>query len=125
MTSKLTKSEAIARFLGERPSINLDKSATHFANINAGKEVWWYDIPCAKVKSGRHEALHLLAHDRRTDELHHLVVPTKHLLDNLDKLAIRPDKDTISLELSASRSNFLTDVRPGGKRLPFSQFLQK
>lgn len=125
MSPRLSKIDAIARLLREHPELDLESSAIHFANINASKDVWWYDIACTKVATGRHDALHVLAHDHRSNELHHLLVPTTYLRDNFDKLVVRVDKDTISLELSASRSNFLQDVRPSGGRLHFAQFLQK
>ena len=124
MSLKLSKSDAMARLNRERPILNLESSTTHFASINASKEVWWYDIPCKKVTTGRHEVLHLLAHDHRCSELHHLVVPTKYFRDNLSKLLVREDKDSISLELSANRSTFLQDVRPGAGRIHFAQFRQ-
>lgn len=124
MSPKLSKSDAIARFQREHSTLSLESNTTHFANINAAKDVWWYDISCKEVASGHHEVLHVLAHDHRTNELHHLVVLTKYLRDNLRRLVIRQDKDTIGLELSASRSNFLQDLRPGGGRIQFAQFRQ-
>ena len=124
MPPKLSKAEAIARLEREAPSLDMSSASTHFASINARKDVWWYDIPCDRVASGRHEVLHILAHDHRNNELHHLVVPTKYLRENFAKLVVRRDKDTISLELSASSTNFLRDVRSGGGRVDFSQFLQ-
>jgi len=105
--------------------LRLEPTETNFASINASKDVWWYDIPRQKVTSQQHEVLHVLAYDHRSNELHHLVVPTQYLRDNLAKLAVRQDKDTISLELSASRSHFLRDVRPGSGRLEFAQFIQR
>lgn len=124
MSPKLSKSDAIARLCRERPALRLASTTTHFANINASKDVWWYDIPRQKVTSKQHEALDVLAYDHRSDELHHLVVSTKYLRDNLTKLVVREDKDTISLELSASRPHFLRDIRPGGGGLDFVQFQQ-
>ena len=122
MPSKLSKSDAVARLSREHPTLNLESSTTHFASINASKDVWWYDISRKKVMAGSHEALHLLAHDHRCNELHCLIVPTQYLRDNLRRLVVRQDKDTISLELSASRSNLFQDVRPGGGRVHFIQF---
>ncbi|NHQ85396.1 hypothetical protein HA050_04615 [Iodobacter sp. HSC-16F04] len=124
MSVKLSKSDAIARLYREQPNVNLDSNATHFANINASKAVWWYDIPRKKVTSGSHEVLHILAHDFSNNELHYLVVPTKYLCNNLGKLVIRKDKDSISLELSARPSNFMQDIRPSGGHIHFSQFRQ-
>jgi len=125
MSPKLSKSDAIARLRREHPTLRLEPTETNFASINASKDVWWYDIPRQKVTSQQHEVLHVLAYDHRSNELHHLVVPTQYLRDNLAKLAVRQDKDTISLELSASRSHFLRDVRPGSGRLEFAQFIQR
>lgn len=124
MSPNISKNEAIARLCRERPALKLDSKTTHFANINATKDVWWYDISRKKVTAGQHENLNVLAYDHRTNELHHLRVPTKFLRDNLDKLVVRLDKDTISFELSASKTNFLQDVRPSGGRVQFSQFQQ-
>jgi hypothetical protein len=50
--STLSKSEAVARFNRARGA-TLRTGEVHFANINAGKDVWWYDIPRRKVTSGR------------------------------------------------------------------------
>ena len=124
MQVKVSKNDAIERLLRENRARGLEKHATHFASINVRKEVWWYDISRKKVMSGQLQALNILAHDHRTNDLHHLVVPTQFLRDNLEKLVIRQDKDTISLELSASRSNFMQDVRSRGGRIQFSQFLK-
>ena len=124
MQGKVSKNDAIERLLRENRARGLEKQATHFASINARKEVWWYDISRKKVMSEKLQTLNILAYDQRTNDLHHLVVPTQFLRDNLEKLFTRQDKDTISLELSASRSNFLQDVRSGGGRIQFLQFLK-
>ena len=125
MPPKLSKSEAIASIRREHPALKLESNTTHFASINAGKDVWWFDIPCKKVIAGHHAVLDILVHDHRSNELHHLVVPTQYFRDNFSKLVVRKDKDTISLELSASSSNFLRDIRPAGGQVAFAQFRQK
>lgn len=124
MFPRLSKNDAVARLTRKCPTLEIQACTTHFASINAGKEVWWYDIARKKVTAGQHEVLHVLAYDHRSDEIHCLVVPATYLRENLSRLVIREDKDTISLELSASRSNFLQDIRPGGGRVPFAQFSQ-
>ena len=99
---------------------NLLKSIEHFiTNLSILSAANRY-FP--KITAGPREGLHVLAHDHRSNELHHLVVPTNYLRENLDKLVIRQDKDRISIALSTSQLNFLQDVRPGGAGIHFAQF---
>ena len=55
MSPKLSKSDAIARLCREHPAIEIESKATHFAKINAAKDVWWYDISLKKVSAGHYE----------------------------------------------------------------------
>jgi hypothetical protein len=98
--------------------------STHFANVNARKDVWWFDIPVSKIESSAYEHIHLLLYDRHSDRLHHLQVPVKYFRQNLARLVVRQDRGTISLELSSNNSKLFRDVRPTGDSVEFRQFLQ-
>jgi len=120
MSPALSKKDAIARLRQKHPLVS---KPIHFANINASKDVWWFDIPLQEVMSERHEFIGLLVFDHKSDDLHYLRVPTVYLRSNMEKLFVRPDKETISLELSTKAPNVFQDVRPGGGKLSFRQFL--
>lgn len=122
MSTTLSKTAAVERARREHPDAELQASTTLFANINAGKDVWWYDIPLRKIAGNCYEFLDFLAFDHRTCELHYLHIPVEFFRTNLSKLVIRSDKETISLELSARGSELFQDVRPTGGKVHFSQF---
>jgi len=92
----VNKSEAIARAGGlER----LDTKYVQFSNINVAKDVWWLDLPLSRLDEVDIKQIDLLLFDDRYDELHHLVVPTAYLRENLSRLTVRDDKNCIRLEL--------------------------
>ena len=122
MSISLSKSAAVERARHEHPGVEFQTDATLFANINASKEVWWYDLPLKKVTENRRDFIDLLAFDYRTGELHCLHIPVDFFRINLSKLVIRGDKETISLELSARASDRFQDVRATGGRVRFAQF---
>jgi hypothetical protein len=125
MSQRIEKADAMTR-MKERPSgRTVNRRNTHFANINSQKEVWWFDIPCSKIAVGAVEDINLLLFDHRTNELHHLIVPTAYLRANLNGLVVRGEKGTISLELSAEVSNMFQDVRPTGGGIKFRQFVER
>lgn len=76
MSQRIGKAEAIARMKRRPIGATLSRRNTHFANINSQKEVWWFDVPCSKISVGEVEVINLLLFDHRTNELHHLIVPT-------------------------------------------------
>ena len=120
---KMEKREAMRRKNQLYRVADLNNGNTHFSNINAAKDVWWFDIPLKKVNAGAERILHLLLYDHRSKELHHLRVPTTYIRENLSRLVIRGEKETISLELSTDRSNLFQDVRPTAGGVRFGQFL--
>ncbi|MEJ6006289.1 hypothetical protein WG899_12065 [Paucibacter sp. AS339] len=122
MTASITKREAITT-VSQAFNLSLANATTHFANVNASKSVWWFDIPVEKFTSGRYEALDLLLVSSDSTSIHHLRVPTAYVRDNLAKFHIRDDKGSVSLELSSRVSQLFQDVRPGSEKLSFSQFL--
>jgi len=122
MTAMISKREAIEAIKRES-SLALSNNSTHFANVNASKSVWWFDIPVEKFTSDMHDTLDLLVVSADTKELHHLQVPIAYVRDNLCRFHVREDKDSVSLELSSLNTNKFQDVRPGSGNLPFSQFV--
>jgi len=122
MTANIIKREAIT-MVSRAFNVSLSNATTHFANINASKPVWWFDVPVEKFTSGRYEALDLLLVNSDSRLIHHLRVPTAYLRDNLAKFHIRNDKGSVSLELSSHVNQIFQDIRPGSENLPFSQFL--
>ena len=122
-TQKVEKREAI-RCKNQLYKVDeLSNRNTHFSNINAAKDVWWFDIPLRKVSPSAERILHLLLYDHRSKELHHLRVPTAYIRETMSQLVTRAEKETISLELSAARSNLFRDVRPTAGGVDFGQFL--
>ncbi len=118
---RLSRSGAIS--LIKKRGVVLLTTATHFANVNARKPVWWFDIPIEKFTSGHYTLIDLLLCDGLTNQLHHLQVPTEFIRNQIDEFKIREDKQVISLELSSQTYNLFQDVRPGSKRLSFAKFL--
>jgi hypothetical protein len=106
-------------------SKRIDKDSAHFSNVNTSKEVWWLDVPVSKVTSGVYQTITLVLHDPQKKELHVLEVPAAFLKTNLAKLAIREDKDTVSLELSSDPRRLFESVRPVGSGVRFGQFLSE
>jgi len=125
MGQRIEKADAIVRMKRRPSGARLNRRNTHFANINSQKEVWWFDIPCSKIVVGAVEDINLLLFDHRTNELHHLIVPTAYFRANLNGLVVRGEKGTISLELSAEALNMFQDVRPTGAGIQFRQFVER
>ena len=122
MNASITKREAVAA-VSAAFNLSLANATTHFANVNASKSVWWFDIPVEKFTSGQYEVLDLLLVNSDASSIHHLRVPTAYVRDNLAKFHIREDKGSVSLELSSLASRMFQDIRPGSERLSFSKFL--
>ena len=123
MNVSITKRDAITA-INQAFELALVNSSTHFANVNASKSVWWFDIPIEKFTSGRYETLDLLLVSGDAKTLHHLQVPTAYVRDNRSMFHVREDKGSVSLELSSLPNQLFQDVRPRSKRLPFASFLR-
>lgn len=117
----MNKATAIAQ-INQQGKQKLSNKNTHFANINAAKNIYWFDIPIQKLSSNSY--LHLLMYDRNENKLYHLEVPCTYLQENLSSFYIRQDKQAISLELSANIRDRFQDIRSGGNKLNFKGFLQ-
>lgn len=119
----MNKSEAIARIAQRSNASEIKTSSIHFANVNASKDVWWLDIPIAKLSQGGNSNISLLLYDYRSDMLYYLEIPKDYFKDNQRRLVMRREKECISLELSTDNSNIFRDVRPSGDGVDFSRFL--
>ena len=120
----MDKDGAIAELNRRNIFGRLSKRDAHFANVNARKPVWWLDIPIAEIFDERVPTLNIVLADTN-GAVHHLSVPNDWLIENLDECAVRPDKDVVSLELSAMPHSQFRDERPRSGRLNFAQFLVK
>lgn len=115
----IDKQEAIAR-VGLHGALIV--ANTHFSNINVSKAVWWLDLPLSKITAAGQGAIDLLLYDGRSDELHHLKVPTEYLRENLGELSVRADKGCIHLELKTDNPNRFQNVVPVDSGVQFAQF---
>ena len=120
----MNKAQAIARMVKLGTVSEVVASSIHFANVNSAKDVWWLDIPLAKLDSAGSSKIGLLLYDQRSDQLYYLEVPTFYLKDNLNRLVVRSAKGCISLELSTEAHKLFRDVRPAGGGVNFAQFLK-
>ncbi|MCK9797379.1 hypothetical protein BK634_05900 [Pseudomonas chlororaphis] len=124
---KLDKKAAIARRNLELGGAVLGLNNCHFAELNRNRNIWWFDLPVTRLAIGQYEWVHLLLHTPSSDQLLHLKVPTLFLREKLEGLVVRNEgkrKAALSLELSADKDSFLTDVRPAGTGVNFAQFQQ-
>jgi hypothetical protein len=119
---KMNKSSAIEELNRRGASPPLTDSQSRFANVNSSKPVWWLDLPNKKLADRTSPNLDLILADS-DGRLHHLRLPKSWLIANIARLAVRADKDVISLELSAQPHDRFTDVRPRSGRLAFRAFV--
>ena len=103
----------------------MSNSTTRFANVNARKSVWWFDIPVEKFTSDKYDMLDLLMVSAYAKELHHLRVQTAYVRDNLCHFQVREDIGSVSLELSSLSTNKFQDVRPRSGKMLLSQLVVK
>jgi len=98
-------------------------TVTRFANINVAKNVWWLDVPTSLLRRADIQTVNLLLYDHRSDELHHLCVPTDFIEQSMDRLKVRNDVSKVSLELSADLPTRFTNVVPVDSGVSFASFL--
>ena len=65
----MNKKTAISQ-VNQQGKQNLSANGTHFANINAAKNVWWFDIPIHKLSDKSY--VNLLLYDCSDRKLYHL-----------------------------------------------------
>jgi len=116
----MDRETAVARAMTER---GLSRENTHSAKINATQPVWWIDVPLKKVEPGGVDEINLLLFDQRSDELHHLRVPSAYFIENLDRLRVRDDTGRVSLQLAVDSPVKFENTRPVGSGVSFAQFL--
>lgn len=124
---KLDKPQAIARRNEQLGGAVLGVNNCHFSVLDKRRNIWWFDIPVARLQIGQYEWIHLLMHDPVPDRLVHAKVPTKVMREGLEGLVVRnagKRKSTVSLELSADKDSWLKDVRPLGSGMGFAGFVQ-
>ncbi|WP_311971303.1 hypothetical protein [Pseudomonas baltica] len=124
---KLDKPQAIVRRNEQLGGAVLGVNNCHFSVLDKRRNIWWFDIPVARLQIGQYEWIHLLMHDPLTDRLVHAKVPTKVMREGLEGLVVRnagKRKSTVSLELSADKDSFLKDVRPLSSNMGFASFVQ-
>src|SRR5215211_6398857 len=92
----MNKAEAIARIARRTDVSEFTAGSIHFANVNSSKDVWWLDIPLAKIS--RDGSIGFLLYDHRPDQLYYLEVPTSYFRDNHDRLVVRTVKQCVSLD---------------------------
>ena len=120
MPRTITKQEAIERARRLFGSAQLGSKNALFSNINAAKEVWWFEFPVTRAET--EERINFLMYDYRTDEIYYLQVPTEYLRENEGRLVVRKDKAVFSLELSAEKVRMFKDLRPKSGGVQFGQF---
>jgi hypothetical protein len=121
----MNRQEAMRRANSGYGTRELNGGNTRFANINSPRGAWWVDIPLSKITAGGLEEINLLLYDHRSDELHHLRVPSKYFRENITWLAVLEDKDCIRIELTTDRANMFKDIRSGGAGVQFVRFRQR
>ena len=109
---KKAKSLELAR---SKYGVVLENANTHYSKVNAGKAVWWIEIPIAKIE--KFEVINLVV--EKSGDVTLLEVPTKFFGDNISGFKIREDKQVICLELDID--TFQNVV--GEARLGFKQFV--
>ena len=113
----MKKSEAI--ILAENKfNIELNNSNTHFSKINAGKPVWWFEIPISKIENTDLSEINLLIENN--GQINLLQVPTKFFNDHLNGFKIRINKKVVCLELDINTMQNIV----GNDKLNFKQFLK-
>jgi hypothetical protein len=60
---KLDKKQAIARRNQALGGAVIGVNNGHFASLNTNKNIWWFDIPLARLAVGQYEWVHLLLHN--------------------------------------------------------------
>ena len=97
----------------------LNRGNTAFANVNAAKPVWWFNIDPRKFRND----LHLLC--AGNPGLIWLKIEANTFSNPQGTFRLRPDKGMIDSEISCSAHRFLHDVKSGGTGYDFSPHIQR
>lgn len=116
----MDKSEAI-QDAAMQGFANITPANSVFANINARKPVWWFDIPVEKAMEG----CYLLLFDGQNEMLH-IMHATAAFFQANQNFLFRENVggvDKFRVELSAVAANRFQDVRSGAGGVDFSALL--
>lgn len=97
----------------------LDKSNTHFSNVNSAKEVWWFNIPPKKFE----QELHLLCAGK--PGLIWLTIEANSVPEPGRIFRLRQDKEAIDLEISCAQERYMHDIKSGGSGYDFRRHIQR
>ena len=114
--SRMNKTEAIT-LVNEKYGLKLDSRNTHYSKENAGKPVWWYELPLSKIHDTSLSDIYLIA--ERRGELKLFKVPTEYFRKNLSGFKIRDDKQVLCLEIDV----VLYKNRVGTGQSSFTKFV--
>ncbi len=115
----MDKNSAMLRVNSEQGHRLLDRSNTCFANVNATKPVWWFNIDPCKFQND----LHLLC--AKNTGLVWLTIEANTFDSPEQMFRIRPDKELVDLEISCSSEQYMHDVKSGGNGYDFSPHIQQ
>ena len=62
---KLNKSQAIARRNLELGGAVLGVNNCHFTDLDRKRNIWWFDLPVARIAIGQYEWIHFVDAQRR------------------------------------------------------------
>ncbi|MDA7859259.1 hypothetical protein N9B05_05500 [Mariniblastus sp.] len=93
----------------------LENANTHYSKVNAGKAVWWIEIPIAKFE--KFEFINLVV--EQSGDVTLLKVPTEFFRNNLSGFRIREQKQVVCLELDID--TFQNVI--GEAKVSFKQFV--
>lgn len=98
----------------------LNKTNTHFSNVNNTKDVWWFNIPPSKFE---HE-LHLLLCIGES-RLIWLTIEANSIPNLEGAFRLRPDRAQIDFEISCAAERYLRDVKSGGSGYDFGPHIRR
>src|SRR2546425_5991827 len=101
----MNRSEAIS-IVRRRGTSSVTPASFHFANVNAGKNVWWLDIPVTKLAQSGDSNIGVLLYDERPGLLHVLEVPKSYFKDHIRDLVVRQEKDVSDLNCPPNVSKY-------------------
>ncbi len=114
------KNQAIEQVNSELGHTLLNNHNTHYSNINASKDVWWFNISPKKFKRD----LHLLC-VRGDSSLIWLKIEANTFPNPQQVFRLRPDNGLIDLEIACAPDRYMCDVKSGGTGYNFRPHVQK
>lgn len=112
----MKKAEALS-FVNEKYNFTLDNRNAHFSKENAGKPVYWFEIPLSKIEAETFQDIYLIT--ECDGDINLLKVPIKYFRKNKSYFKIREDKQCLCLELDVV--TYKNQV--GSGKIEFKQFV--